>query len=142
MSLVCPDQGVLCLPGSVRRSGNMIGEGRSALQTSARMMLRGMGVICINRLHFKLRNLNGLIRTRFRNLLIWLAPGSLLQYFLVFFFPIWHFSLVCCDEKMRETGLVQIRGFLFGRSGCDRSDQGQLTLSNTSTSHAQGWALH
>ena len=35
-----------------------------------------VGVICIGRLPFELRNLNGLIRTRFRNILIWFAPGS------------------------------------------------------------------
>ena len=35
-------------------------------------------------LHFNFWNLNGQIRTRFRNLLIWLAPGSRILYFLGF----------------------------------------------------------
>ena len=53
-----PDRGVVCLPGSARRSGRVIGEGRSALQTAARTMIGGR-VICIGWLYFDLRNLNG-----------------------------------------------------------------------------------
>ena len=40
------------------------------------------GVICIGRLHFDLRNLNGQIGTSFGNLLVWLAPDSPILYFL------------------------------------------------------------
>ena len=111
-------------------------------------MIGGRGVICIGWLHFDLRNLNRQSRTRFRNLLIWLAPGSLMHIFLGFF-PMWLVSLVFYETFLRETGLIgRIRqgfarvgleacqpdrdrvssdqGFLIGRSGCDRSDQGQL----------------
>ena len=150
-SWLCPDRGVLCLPGSARRSASMIGERRFpegptikkiqsrskfsisikifdlarkfqsrrlefpaknraavggslenfilarnfqsrsksriflifgpsglALQTAMKMMIGGGGVICICRLHPQLCNLNGLIRTRSRNLLMWFAPGSLI----------------------------------------------------------------
>ena len=35
-------RGVVCLPGSARRSGRVIGEGRSALQTAARTMIGGV----------------------------------------------------------------------------------------------------
>ena len=61
----------------------MIGEGQLDLQTAARTMIGA--VICIGRLHFDLQNLNGQLRTRFRNLLIWLAPGFLILYFLGIF---------------------------------------------------------
>ena len=57
----------------------MIGEGRSALQTAARTMIRGGGVICIGRLHVDLRNLNGQIGTCFGNVLVWPAPDSQIQ---------------------------------------------------------------
>ena len=78
----------------------MIGEGRSALQTAARTMIGGgRGVSCIGRLHFDLRNLNGQIRTSFGNLLVWLAAGSLILYFLGIFPHLGFFSLVCYDEK-------------------------------------------
>ena len=43
---------------------------------------RGGGLICIGRLHFDLRNLNGQIGTSFGNLLAWRAPGSLILYSL------------------------------------------------------------
>ena len=39
-------------------------------------------VICIGRLHFDFRNLNGQIGTSFGNLLVWPAPDSLVPYFL------------------------------------------------------------
>ena len=47
----------------------------------------------IGRLHFDLRSLNGQIGTSFGNLLVWLAPGSLILCFGGFF-PIWQFNLV------------------------------------------------
>ena len=131
----------------------MIGEGRSALQTAARTMIGG-GLICIGRLHFDLRNLNGQIGTSFGNLLAWLAPGSQILYFLGIFFRFGHFNLVCYEEicegdganRAGVIGLIRQgfasvgleadqpdcdrvssdQGFLIGRSGCDRSDQGQL----------------
>ena len=42
-------------------------------------------MICIGRHHFDLRNLNGQIGTSFGNLLVWLAPGSQILYFLGIF---------------------------------------------------------
>ena len=57
----------------------MIGEGRSAFQTTARTMIRNWGDDLHRSASFRPRNLNGQIRTRFTNLLIWLAPGSLLR---------------------------------------------------------------
>ena len=62
----------------------MIGEGRSALETATQTTIRGGG-ICINRLQFELHNLIVLIRTRFKNLLIWFAPSSLMRSFLDIF---------------------------------------------------------
>ena len=52
----------------------------------------GGGLICIDRLHFDLRNLNGQIGTSFGNLLAWLAQGSQILYFLGVFFAIWAFQ--------------------------------------------------
>ena len=131
----------------------MIGEGRSALQTAAKTMIGG-GLICIGRLRFDLRNPNGQIGTSFGNLLAWLAPGSQILYFLGIFFDLGISTLYAMKNILRETGLIRAgviglirqgfasvgleadqpdcdrvssdQGFLIGRSGCDRSDQGQL----------------
>ena len=108
------------------------------------------GLICIGRLHFDLRNLNGQTGTSFGNLRVWLAPGSLIRYFLGIFPDLafqlgllwWkHFEGDGADPARFRKGGVGSRsawswsgqfrsgpeGFLIGRSGCDQSDQGQLS---------------
>ena len=112
------------------------------------------GLICIGRLHFDLQNQNGQVGTSFGNLLAWLAQGSQILYFLGIFFRFGNFNLVCYEEifegdganRAGVIGLIRQgfasvgleadqpdcdrvssdQGFLIGRSGCDRSDQGQL----------------
>ena len=109
-------------------------------------------VICIGRLHFDLRNLNGQSQRRFRNLLISLAQGSLILHFLGFF-PLafqpgllwWNISEGDGVTRQRWSGwsgkvsqgwgwkqiswiVIGVswdQGFLI-RSGCDRADQGPL----------------
>ena len=130
----------------------MIGKGRSALQTTAKTMIGGEGVICIGRLHFDLRNLNGQIGTSFGNLLVRFVPSS-----LIFWGDLSQFGISTLYDVMKifegdgtdRAGVIGLirqsfagvgveadqpdrdrvssdQGFLIGRSGCDRSDQGQL----------------
>ena len=58
----------------------------SIVQYPGRPVILGVE-ICIGRLHFDLRSLNGQIGTSFGNLLVWLAPGFLIPYFLEIFPP-------------------------------------------------------
>ena len=75
---------------------------------------RGGGGICIGRLHFDLRNLNVQIGISFGNLLVWLAPDSLILCFGGDFsrFGISDFSrfgistLYAMVKFLRETGLI------------------------------------
>ena len=88
--------------GADRRGDREVssGEGRSALQTAARMM-RG-GVICIGQLHLEHRNLNGPIWTRFRNLLIRFAPSSLILYIVTRYYILhtYLYIYICARELL------------------------------------------
>ena len=98
---------VLCLSGSAQRSGSIIGEGRSALQTAAKTTIGGGGggggdlhqsasfrTLQPERAYpDKAQKPYDMAWPRFPN-----------TTFLGILFPIWHFSLVCYDEKDEEDG--------------------------------------
>ena len=71
-SLACPD----------RRGDRDVGSGWGNRPSNQQRERLSGGVICIGRLHFALRNLNGQNGTNFGNLLVWPAPDSLIPYFL------------------------------------------------------------
>ena len=83
IDLVAPSSGCRLLAWIGAEIGTyMIGEGRSALQTAARTIMGGGGVDLHRSASFRPPNLNGQIGRSFGNLLVWLAPGSLMLYFL------------------------------------------------------------
>ena len=76
--------GVSLLDRSARQSGSMIGEGRSALETAVRRGDAHRASQPDSPDPAKVQKPSD--------------PSSLILYFL-WIFPIWHFSLVCSDEK-------------------------------------------